>query len=1131
MGARGLLQSPRGGGGGAAAAPSWRWRWWWWPRRGGGALALLLLLAAVPTLGLVLQSLWFQRLDVCLATRPRSAAAAATAAASVALPYRRLAGATVLDAALAGLCEPWQLTFLRRGPAALPASARAVCGALLAASWATPYWPLSIPVAHGGAAGEAAAWRRAVLNATAGDAALLAGPLGAVFPLVDPRGAPWRWRLAGPPASSIFCAAEARACQQPQLLQEAADEAAFLGLAGVPDSAGFCSMSSVVLTRPLGPGEPAAGGCIGGQGGAGSPGHLCERSMIEGTAGYHYAGSRFLVSGWLDSGWPQHLSPLALPLTAVLIAIWLALHLPQAVHERPDVVAAACSRRPWSPSSSPAGSLRQLVGPAVLVPLARSGGGTEDALSMVLHWSSAVLAARAVLGARPAEVDIVLLAPQGAGRRSAAAVAVAADLAPWRRLFRRVFWAADLPESTCLLRAVLLPMAMRSPFAPAVLTTHHLKLPGRRPTSAALAEIRMYISSRLTNSSHMPDHGADGAGSNETMPPPLQVFVLSVHTEDAAPNASYNAVPSPALVGAGDSVASESLLPPPSAAADGSSAKRRAHMAKATMLVAAVATACEHCRVDVLPFLPASSVFDSIGVLLAAKHPAVVVGFHGPQLAAVTLLMLAGSAVVEIMPKGFHCPPKAGGLRDGGSSKRRQLLAASAAAAGLPTWEVVADCLWSHSTINSEELCLRGSAVRDVAGVSGAAYLRIEAATIDNDFFGLVADKARLQAVLRSLGGAPLRMEGLGMPGVRMDKAEHHLCVLVPFRESAELSSQACLLHHIWLPLGLGRWANLREFKRVIRPFLDKVRGEMKYTIGVIEQDQGGLFNQAGLFNAGYHILKDHLCDYFVFHDVDHVPTNLENTYDFPERHRHMRSCYTDAEGVEKELPYDDFWGAVWSLSKEKFEIINGYRNCFWGWGFEDEDIYMRLVGRFDGAERLPCKVGHYRQIPHPRVMNLDQTAVYKSNGQIRRGETWPELDGGLAAMAGSFEVLHAYTQFGNFHRFTVRFHLPNMPQELGNETVVWVSPIMADGPSAPPNANSSADLAHSEPYRLLDSKDLESPSGDSLPGFIASLQPLLVPSAQVDQPPPQAPITWTDLVKDPTFKRGRLEPLIIVQQ
>eukprot|EP00850_Spirogloea_muscicola_P004179 SM000017S02919 [mRNA] locus=s17:1192767:1198008:- [translate_table: standard] len=1118
MGARGLMQSPRGGDGGVAAAPSWRWRWWWWPRRGGGALALLLLLAAVPALGLVLQSLWFQRLDVCLATRPRSAAAAATAAASVALPYRRLAGATVLEAALAGLCEPWQRAFLRRGPAALPAAARAICGAWLAASWATPYWPLSIPVAHGGAAGEAAAWRRVVLNATAGDAALLAGPLSAVFPLVDPRGAPWRWHLAGPPASSIFCAAEpngsGKACQRRQLLQAAVRQQS-LGLAGVPDSASFCSMSSVVLTRPLGAGEPVAGGCVGGQGGAGSPGRLCERSMNEGTAGYHYAGSRFLVSGRLDSGWPQQLSPVAL-----------------AVHDRPGVVAAACSRRPWSPSSSPAGSLRQLVGPAVLVPLARSGG-TGDALSMVLHWSSAVLAARAVLGARPAEVDIVLLAPQGPGWRPAAAVAVAADLTPWRRLFRRVFWAADLPESTCLLRAVLLPMAMRSPFAPALLATHRLdhKLPGRWPPSAALEDIRMYISSCLTNSSHMPDNGGDGSGSNETMPPPLQVFVFSVHTEDAAPNASYSAVPGAALVETGDSIASESLLLQPSAAADGSSAKRSAHMAKATMLVAAVATACEHCRVDVLPFQPASSVPDSLGTLLAVKHPAVVVGFHGPQLAAVTLLMPAGSAVVEIMPKGFHCPPKAGGLHDGGSSRRRQLLASSAAAARLPAWEVVADCLWSHSTISSEELCLRGSATRHMASASGAAHLRIESAVIANDFFGLVADKARLQAVLRSLGSAPLGMEGLGTPSVRMDKEGHHLCVLVPFRESAELNSQASLLHHTWLPLGLGRWANLREFKRVIRPFLDKVRGEMNYTIAVIEQDQDGLFNQAGLFNAGYHILKDHLCDYFVFHDVDHVPTNLENTYDFPERHRHMRSCYTDADGVEKQLPYDDFWGAVWSLSKEKFEIINGYRNCFWGWGFEDEDIYMRLVGRFDSAERLPCKVGHYRQIPHPRVMNLDQTAVYKSNGQIRRGETWPESDGGLAAMAGSFEVLHAYTQFGNFHRFTVRFHLPNTPQELGNETEVWVSPILADEPSPPPSANASADLAHSEPYRLLDSKDLESPSGNTWPGSIASLQPLPVASVQVDQPPPQTPIMWTDLVKDPTFKRGRLEPLVIVQQ
>ena len=41
-------------------------------------------------------------------------------------------------------------------------------------------------------------------------------------------------------------------------------------------------------------------------------------------------------------------------------------------------------------------------------------------------------------------------------------------------------------------------------------------------------------------------------------------------------------------------------------------------------------------------------------------------------------------------------------------------------------------------------------------------------------------------------------------------------------------------------------------------------------------------------------------------------------------------------------LPYGHFFGGVEALSREHFELINGFSNIFWGWGGEDDNLYFR---------------------------------------------------------------------------------------------------------------------------------------------------------------------------------------------
>ena len=38
------------------------------------------------------------------------------------------------------------------------------------------------------------------------------------------------------------------------------------------------------------------------------------------------------------------------------------------------------------------------------------------------------------------------------------------------------------------------------------------------------------------------------------------------------------------------------------------------------------------------------------------------------------------------------------------------------------------------------------------------------------------------------------------------------------------------------------------------------------------------------------------------------------------------------------------FFGAVISIRREQFEAVNGYDNRYWGWGQEDEDLFLRCL-------------------------------------------------------------------------------------------------------------------------------------------------------------------------------------------
>jgi len=112
----------------------------------------------------------------------------------------------------------------------------------------------------------------------------------------------------------------------------------------------------------------------------------------------------------------------------------------------------------------------------------------------------------------------------------------------------------------------------------------------------------------------------------------------------------------------------------------------------------------------------------------------------------------------------------------------------------------------------------------------------------------------------------------------------------------------------------------------------------LDYDIFVIEQKDDYPFNRGMLINSCVKLLPEEY-DYFVFQDVDLLPTNDNVHYGYEEHPVHMSSKFYK----KIELPYFEYIGGCLKISRKQFEKINGYSNEYWGWGFEDLDFLTRM--------------------------------------------------------------------------------------------------------------------------------------------------------------------------------------------
>ena len=130
------------------------------------------------------------------------------------------------------------------------------------------------------------------------------------------------------------------------------------------------------------------------------------------------------------------------------------------------------------------------------------------------------------------------------------------------------------------------------------------------------------------------------------------------------------------------------------------------------------------------------------------------------------------------------------------------------------------------------------------------------------------------------------------------------------------------------------RPGHLRKFRESISEYLK----DIQYELIVVEQADDLPFNRGKLLNIGFKTAMRKLCDYVVFHDIDMLPKDVDYSYsDVP---LHLATNFTNSN---REI-FNTYFGGVTMFPSPTFKRVNGFSNEYWGWGFEDDDLLMRLT-------------------------------------------------------------------------------------------------------------------------------------------------------------------------------------------
>ena len=85
-------------------------------------------------------------------------------------------------------------------------------------------------------------------------------------------------------------------------------------------------------------------------------------------------------------------------------------------------------------------------------------------------------------------------------------------------------------------------------------------------------------------------------------------------------------------------------------------------------------------------------------------------------------------------------------------------------------------------------------------------------------------------------------------------------------------------------------------------------------------------------------------------------------------------------------------FGGVSQMTDSQFQKVNGYSNNFWGWGGEDDQMYLRLkIAGFKLQRPVPANSSRWTMIPHTHensnLANPNRKNLVKKTGPRQWGE------------------------------------------------------------------------------------------------------------------------------------------------
>jgi hypothetical protein len=198
--------------------------------------------------------------------------------------------------------------------------------------------------------------------------------------------------------------------------------------------------------------------------------------------------------------------------------------------------------------------------------------------------------------------------------------------------------------------------------------------------------------------------------------------------------------------------------------------------------------------------------------------------------------------------------------------------------------------------------------------------------------------------------------------------SNHKLGIIVPYRD---------------------RYFDLIKFKNRITEYLSD--SGINYYLIIVEQDDAKSFNRGKLLNIGTIYAKKLGCDYVVFHDLDMLPEEVDYSYsDIP---LHLATNLIGTKDF-KRIVFDQYFGGVTLFPIETFEEINGYSNNYWGWGYEDDDLFYRCDYynipletkriTIDGGNTAALNFnGKNAYVKSKNIFDFNNKTTYNPNGKL----------------------------------------------------------------------------------------------------------------------------------------------------